>query len=91
MQKHVCFVLMCAFYAGVMTLWKKVRLREVVYTLSPFEHDVMSTYFKDIPYKTSKLWNLWGFDLMVYCAVPYYATVSYAEYVVDQEEKATRF
>ena len=75
----------------MMTLWKKVRLREVVYTLSPFEQDIMSTYFKDIPYKTSKLWNLWGFDALVYGVVPYYATISYANWVVDEEEKSHRF
>ena len=77
--------------AGVMTLWKKVRLREEVCTISTVEQYIMSTYFKDIPYKTSKLWNLWGFDALVYGVVPYYATISYANWVVDEEEKSHRF
>lgn len=68
-----------------------VRLREVVYTLSPFEQDVMSGLFKDIPKKVSKYWNLWGFDALVWGVVPYYAVVSYADYIVDQEEKQHRY
>jgi hypothetical protein len=68
-----------------------VRLREVVYTLSPFEQDIMGGLFKDIPYKMKKYWNLWGFDAMVYGVVPYFATVSAANYIVAEEEKAHRY
>lgn len=68
-----------------------VRLREVVYTLSPFEQNVMGGLFKDIPYKMQKYWNLWGFDAVVFGAIPYYAVVSTAEYLVEQEEKDHRY
>jgi hypothetical protein len=61
-----------------------VRLREVVYTLSPFEQDVMSGLFKDIPYKVNKYWNLWGFDALVFGVVPYVATISAANYITHQ-------
>jgi hypothetical protein len=68
-----------------------VRLREVVYTLSPFEQNVMGGLYKDIPYKMKKYWNLWGFDLVMYGVVPYYATVSACNYLVAQEEKSHRY
>ena len=68
-----------------------VRVREVVYTLSPFEQDVMSGLFKDIPYKLSKYWNLWGKDLVVFGALPYYATTMGCEYIVAEEEKSHRY
>jgi hypothetical protein len=68
-----------------------VRVREVVYTLSPFEHNVMGGLLKDIPYKMKKYWSLWGFDALVYGALPYYATVSWANYVVAEEEKSHRY
>ena len=68
-----------------------VRLREVVYTLSPFEQDVMGGLFKNIPYKLNKYWRLWGFDAVVFGVVPYYATITTCEYLVDQEEKSHRY
>ena len=34
-----------------------VRLREVVYTLSPFEQTVLSGLWKDLPAKLHKKWS----------------------------------
>ena len=77
--------------AGAMAPRSFVRLREVVYTLSPFEQDVMGGLFKDIPYKMTKYWNLWGKDAVVFGVVPYFATVWTAQYIVAEEEKSHRY
>jgi Cytochrome b-c1 complex subunit 8 len=68
-----------------------VRLREVVYTLSPSEHDIMGGMFKDIPHKVNKYWNLWGRDAVVFGVIPYIATVETANYLVHQEELSHRY
>jgi Cytochrome b-c1 complex subunit 8 len=68
-----------------------VRLREVVYTLSPFELNVMGGLFDKIPYKFNKYWNLWGKDAVIFGVLPYIATVQTAEYLVHQEELSHRF
>ena len=34
-----------------------VRLKEVVYTISPFETTVLTGLFKDVPQKMHKLWS----------------------------------
>lgn len=61
-----------------------VRLREVVYTLSPFEQDIMGSLFKDLPYKMNKYWNLWGFDLVAFGVVPYFATTMASDYITHK-------
>lgn len=68
-----------------------VRLKEVVYTLSPFEQNVMGGLFKDVPYKMKKYWNLWGFDALVWGVVPYYAITETANYIVAKEELDHRY
>ena len=68
-----------------------LRLREVVYTLSPFEVNVMAGLFKDIPYKLGKYWRLFGQDAVVFCVLPTVATIYVANRVVDDEEKHHRF
>lgn len=68
-----------------------VRLKEVVYTLSPFEQNVMGGLFKDAPYKMKKYWNLWGFDALVWGVVPYYAITETANYIVAKEEQDHRY
>jgi hypothetical protein len=61
-----------------------VRLREVVYTLSPFEQNIMDGLFQNVPYKVNKYWNLWGFDALVFGVIPYFATINAANYIVRQ-------
>lgn len=68
-----------------------VRLREVVYTLSPFETKVMGGLFKDLPGKMATHWKNWGQDAVIFCGVPYAATLYYAQAYVDAEEMHHRF
>ena len=68
-----------------------VRLREVVYTLSPFEQNVMNGLFKNIPYKLNKYWNLFGRDALVFAVLPTAATIYVANQIVTAEEAHHRF
>lgn len=42
-----------------------IRLKEVVYTLSPFEQNVMSGLWKDMPHKTSHYMTKVRFHMIV--------------------------
>ena len=68
-----------------------VRLREVVYTLSPFQQTVMGGLFKDIPARlTRKVSENW-FDVSVFFLLPTWATMAYAADYKEKEKQGHRF
>ena len=68
-----------------------VRLREVVYTLSPFQQTVMGGLFKDIPARlTRKVSENW-FDVGVFFLVPTWATMAYAADYKEKEKQGHRY
>lgn len=60
-----------------------IRLKEVIYTLSPFEQSVMSGLWKDLPHKAAHhAANLR--DAVIFALVP---IVGIAKYCSDYKEK----
>ena len=67
-----------------------VRLKEVVYTLSPFEQSIMPGLFKDFPqYVSKKVSENWFSSLFL--TVPVFGTYAYAENYVEQAKLAHRY
>ncbi|CAL5222206.1 g4537 [Coccomyxa viridis] len=68
-----------------------IRLKEVVYTISPFETTVMSGLFKDVPGKLAeKIKHNWV-DIGLFGALPTYLTMWYAADYVEKEKQHHRF
>lgn len=68
-----------------------VRLREVVYTLSPFQQTVMGGLFKDVPARlTRKVSENW-FDVGAFFLLPTWATMAYAADYKEKEKRGHRF
>ncbi|KAI7844209.1 hypothetical protein COHA_002343 [Chlorella ohadii] len=60
-----------------------IRLKEVVYTLSPFQQSVMNGLWKDLPHKAAHhMHNLR--DAVLFCVAP---IVGIAYYCADFKEK----
>lgn len=68
-----------------------VRLREVVYTLSPFQQTIMSGLFKDIPARVGRKVSENWFDVGVFFIAPVWATMAYAKSYKDNEKAEHRF
>ncbi|KAG6549857.1 hypothetical protein Mapa_008839 [Marchantia paleacea] len=61
------------------------KLKEVVYTLSPFEHKIMTTFWSQFVYKTKKrISENWVNTLTLVCPVT--GTYMYANSVVEKEK-----
>lgn len=68
-----------------------VRLKEVVYTVSPFEVTILSGLIKDFPQKVHKNLSEKGWDISLFCIAPVAATVWYAENYRKKETMKSRF
>jgi len=68
-----------------------VRIKQVVYTLSPFQQSVMSGLFKDIPSKLSKKISENWFDVLPFGVLPVVATLWYANDFKEKEKMHERF
>jgi hypothetical protein len=68
-----------------------VRLREVVYTLSPFQQTVMGGLFKDIPGRVSRKVSENWVDVSLFCVLPTWAIMAYAADYKEKEKQAHRF
>jgi len=55
-----------------------VRLKEVVYTLSPFEQSVLSGLWKDLPHKAGHYFSLVK-EATLWCILPTTAIVAYTK------------
>ena len=68
-----------------------VRLREVVYTLSPFQQTVMGGLFKDIPGRIARKVSENWFDVGAFFVLPVWATMAYAKAYKANEKEEHRF
>ncbi|KAK9081815.1 hypothetical protein Syun_031031 [Stephania yunnanensis] len=67
-----------------------VRVKAVVYSLSPYQQKVMSGLWKDLPTKIHhKISENWISALLL--VGPVVGTYSYAQYYVEQEKLAHRY
>ena len=67
-----------------------VRLREVVYTLSPFQQTVMGGLWKDAPAKLARKFSENWFDVGVFFLAPTWATMAYAASYKEKEKQDHR-
>merc|ERR1711904_225850 len=68
------------------------RLKEVVYTLSPFEQNVMAGLFKDIPHKVMHhLKQNVIFDAVPFCVLPIAAIGYYCSDYNEKEKQHHRY
>eukprot|EP00891_Asterochloris_glomerata_P009462 jgi/Astpho2/9462/gw1.00145.147.1_t len=67
-----------------------VRLREVVYTLSPFETTVLNGLWKDLPQKAHRKISENWFDVGVFFVLPTYLTFRYANNFKEDEKNHHR-
>ncbi|KAK9796996.1 hypothetical protein WJX73_000069 [Symbiochloris irregularis] len=68
-----------------------VRLKEVVYTLSPFEQTVLEGLWRDLPKKIHKKVSENWLDVGVFLVLPTYATIWYANDYKEKEKQHHRF
>jgi len=68
-----------------------VRLKEVVYMVSPFEVSIMNGLWKDFPQKVQKHLNERGWNIAAWCVAPTAAVMWYAEDYREKEKIEHRF
>ncbi|KAK9825174.1 hypothetical protein WJX81_002523 [Elliptochloris bilobata] len=68
-----------------------VRLKEVVYTVSPFEVSVLSGLWKDLPQKLHRKWSENWVDIGFFAILPVYATMWYANDYKEKEKMHHRY
>eukprot|EP00887_Chlorella_sp_A99_P004825 scaffold4.g4825.t1 len=67
-----------------------IRLREVVYTLSPFEQSVMSGLWKDLPHKAAHYAQI-SRDAILFCVLPIWGVAAYCKDFKEKEKQHHRF
>ncbi|GAB4814279.1 hypothetical protein N2152v2_001325 [Parachlorella kessleri] len=76
---------------GVAAMGKApIRLREVIYTLSPFQQSVMSGLWKDLPHKASHYADVVR-DAVIFGFLPLYAVGKYCENYKEKEKQHHRY
>jgi len=70
---------------------KPIRLKEVVYTLSPFEQSVMSGLWKQGPYNFVHQVKERGFNIAVFGLFPFFGTMWYANNFKEKEKLEHRY
>eukprot|EP00212_Chloropicon_laureae_P002243 CAMPEP_0197488224 /NCGR_PEP_ID=MMETSP1311-20131121/3199_1 /TAXON_ID=464262 /ORGANISM="Genus nov. species nov., Strain RCC856" /LENGTH=76 /DNA_ID=CAMNT_0043032193 /DNA_START=392 /DNA_END=622 /DNA_ORIENTATION=- len=69
-----------------------MRLKEVVYTLSPFEQNVMAGLFKDIPHKVMHhLKQNVLFDAIPFCVLPIAGIGWFCSDYIEKEKQHHRY
>ncbi|BDA50166.1 probable cytochrome b-c1 complex subunit 8 [Coccomyxa sp. Obi] len=68
-----------------------VRLKEVTYTISPFEVSVLSGLFKDLPSKIHHKFQQHWVDVGLFFVLPTYATFWYAKDFKEKEKNEHRY
>lgn len=67
-----------------------IRLKEVVYTLSPFEQSVMGGLWKDLPHKAGHYFSM-AKEATLWCILPVSAIVAYTKDYKEKEKQHHRF
>ena len=69
-----------------------IRLKEVVYTLSPFEQNIMGHYFAEIRHSIAYTMKKHiVFDMLPFCILPLGATVWYCNDFKEKEKMEHRY
>lgn len=68
-----------------------VKLREVVYTLSPFQMTIMDGLWKDLPQKVHRKISENWVDVGIFGFLPVYVTMWYAADYKEKEKQHHRY
>lgn len=68
-----------------------VRVKEVVYTLSPFQQSVLPGLWKDLPHKIGHKLTGSVKDMALWCFLPLYGVTAYCSDYKEKEKQHHRF